>query len=96
MSLVELIKYNPLSVYLTDQYYSQKSNSTKMFIFVATTGRSGSQSLAKIFNAVDDAVCFHEPYPIMFNDYADDGRKEGYFSRLFYKIKRINRPNREI
>jgi len=60
------------------------------YIFVATTGRSGSDSLSRIFDVVEDAVCYHEPYPIMFNDYPKGTNRKDYFEKIFFRIKRIN------
>lgn len=35
------------------------------FVFTATTGRSGTKTLARLFSAVPGCVALHEPYPIM-------------------------------
>ena len=35
------------------------------FIFVSTTGRSGSESLSRIFNVCSDTCACHEPRPVM-------------------------------
>lgn len=88
--LVSLIKYNPLVVNLYDSILDGKCSTVDGYVFVATTGRSGSQSLSKIFQAADDAVCFHEPYPIMASDYPDAHTKDAYFHHLFATRKRIN------
>lgn len=60
------------------------------YVFVATTGRSGSQTLSAVFEAADDAVSLHEPYPIMYSDHPPSVEKEGHFRRLFLSRKRIN------
>ncbi len=88
--LTEFIKYNPLVVALYDSILDGKCGSVDGYVFVATTGRSGSQSLSKIFQAADDAVCFHEPYPIMASDYPNRDTKDAYFRHLFHTRKRIN------
>ncbi|MCB2231491.1 hypothetical protein KQH82_12305 [bacterium] len=87
---IDLLKYNPLVVNLYDSILDGKCRTVDGFVFVATTGRSGSQSLSKIFQAADDAVCFHEPYPIMASDYPDPETKQAYFRHLFHSRKRIN------
>ncbi|MFQ5853626.1 MAG: hypothetical protein ACE5JU_23960, partial [Candidatus Binatia bacterium] len=62
------------------------------YVFVATTGRSGTVSLCRIFeHCVEGVVCFHEPHPVMFSDYP---RRQGidreeYFRERFFKLKRI-------
>ncbi|WP_346863275.1 hypothetical protein [uncultured Draconibacterium sp.] len=40
------------------------------YIFVITTGRSGSGTLSKIFKNIELVNSFHEPYPIMNNSLA--------------------------
>jgi len=88
--IVEAIKYSPMVVGFYEKMLESKCRSVDGYIFVATTGRSGSDSLSKIFQAADDAVCFHEPYPIMFSDYDDPATKKAYFDKLFYQRKKIN------
>ena len=88
--LVEALKYNPFVVGLVERLLAKKCQSVDAYIFVATTGRSGSESLSKIFQAADNAVCFHEPYPLMFSDYTDPTTKKDYFDKLFYQRKTIN------
>ncbi len=96
VNLNEIIKYNPLTVSLTEKYVSSRAQTVEAYIFMATTGRSGSKSLARVFEAADDAVTYHEPYPIMFSHFPDldeppkgEARKE-YFRKLFYVKKGIN------
>jgi hypothetical protein len=80
------LKYNKLVVGLYNFYLNIRIKNTEAFIFVATTGRSGSQSLSEIFGIQKKAICFHEPYPIMI---ADDFREESP-EEVFLKKKRIN------
>jgi len=94
--LNDIIKYNPLTVSLTEKYVNSRSRDVEAYIFMATTGRSGSKSLARVFEAADNAVTYHEPYPIMFSHFPDleepprgADRKE-YFRKLFYTKKGIN------
>lgn len=88
--LVEKIKYSSAVVGVYDKILDSRCKDVEAYIFVATTGRSGSESLSRIFEAADRAVCFHEPYPIMFSDYPDPDHREEYFRDLFYQRKRIN------
>lgn len=84
-----LIKHNPLTVYSYNKILDYRCKSVKGYVFVATTGRSGTHSLAKIFQAVNNAVCLHEPYPIMYNDYPQGADKKDYYNKLFNKIKKV-------
>jgi hypothetical protein len=85
-----ILKYNPLVSGIYNVFMDFLCKDVKAYIFVATTGRSGSESLSRIFDAVDGSVCFHEPYPNMFNDYPEGINEKEYFRKLFYKRKRIN------
>ncbi len=70
----------------------------KNFIFVATSGRSGSGSLARILQAGENISVEHEPNPVMYNDYPDGlSDKQQYFHDLFYneKLIAINRSSLE-
>ncbi len=89
-SISESLKYNPLSVSLCNMYFNGRCRRVDGYVFVATTGRSGSESLSKIFQAADRAVCLHEPYPIMLNTPEDPSVREAYFARRFHQRKRIN------
>lgn len=66
---------------------------TKSFVFVATTGRSGTQSLAAAVNELDGAQSHHEPFPIMYTPEAfqttSASTKTQYFKRLFELKKRL-------
>jgi len=84
------IKYNPNIVALLNRILDFLCQNVNAYIFVATTGRSGSDSLSRIFDVVEDAVCYHEPYPIMFNDYPKGTNRKDYFEKIFFRIKRIN------
>ena len=90
MSLVRSIKYSPPVVGLYEKILEQRCQSVDSYIFVATTGRSGSTSLSRIFEAADDAACFHEPYPAMQSRHPDPASKKGYFDRKFRQRKKIN------
>jgi len=85
-----LLKYNPVTVAVYNVFLTSRCRSVDAYVFVATTGRSGSESLSRILAGVDGAVCYHEPYPIMYNDCPDGTDPQKYFARNFSKIKRIN------
>lgn len=60
------------------------------YIFVATTGRSGTSSLTRVFETAVDAVASrHEPHPVMFSDFPQGIDREEYFQKLFRTLKRI-------
>ena len=83
------LKHNPLTVYTLNKILDFRCRNVKAYIFIATTGRSGTATLSKIFTAVDNAVCLHEPSPVMFNDYPPGTDRVPYFKDKFYKLKRI-------
>ncbi len=59
------------------------------YIFVATTGRSGTDSLTNIFKAADKAVSLHEPHPIMLQDIPPSQNPVSVFKKQFNTLKRI-------
>lgn len=89
-SLVQAIKYSSPVAGIYRHLLDKRCRTIEAYIFVATTGRSGSKSLAKILEAADDAVAFHEPYPIMYSDFPEKADKKAYFDRLFSTQKIIN------
>ncbi len=90
MSLVESLKYSPAVVGLYEKILEQRCASVDSYIFVATTGRSGSTSLSRIFEAADNAVCLHEPYPAMQSRHPDPASKKAFFEHKFRNKKKIN------
>lgn len=59
------------------------------FVFVASTGRSGTNTLADLFEGIPDCVALHEPRPPMVTPGAarlDPGR---YFDDVFRASKRV-------
>jgi Sulfotransferase domain len=86
--LVQSVKRNPLIIYAYNSYLNFACRSVVAYIFVATTGRSGSESLRRIFSAIEGSVSLHEPHPIMLNEYVDNIPVSDY-SDKFNKLKRI-------
>lgn len=82
------LKHNPISFYILDKWLDFQCHNVRGYIFVATTGRSGSSSLTRIFTALENAVCFHEPHPIMTNDVPPGMDSTTYFKKLFW-LKKI-------
>jgi len=59
------LKHNPLTASLMKAVLWPRSRRTEAYIFVATTGRSGTASLERILSRLDRCASFHECYPIM-------------------------------
>ena len=89
MRLEKRIRYHPTFVNLYDRYLDLLCRDVEAYVFVATTGRSGSETLARVFDAAESAACFHEPEPIMYRDYPPGMDRNSYFDDLFQKKKRI-------
>jgi hypothetical protein len=88
---VVAMKRNPVTVVLYNAWLDFLCRNVEGYIFVATTGRSGTASLARVFETVvDDVVCLHEPPPVMISDYprGEGIDRETYFQHLFRVLKR--------
>lgn len=48
------------------------------YVFVATTGRSGSNTLGRIFETVRDGISIHEKYPALYNVSGENSLKTSY------------------
>lgn len=88
--LKKKLKHNCIPVYVCNKILDYRCRKVKAYIFVATTGRSGTVSLSKIFQGVDKAVCFHEPYPYMSYPSPSEIDKNAYFHDMFYTKKRFH------
>ena len=85
------IKQHPATVWLATNILSTLTKGVESYIFVATTGRSGSASLAKILSAGERVKTEHEPWPVMLNiERVATQDTEKYFYDLFHKSKAIN------
>lgn len=80
-------KYNGLTAGVYKGFLRATSKGVRSYVFVATTGRSGSQSLSRIFEAVDGAVCYHEPHPVMGDTCPPGADRQHYFRNLFRLLK---------
>lgn len=86
------LKYNPFTAKVMKLLLSPFIRELESVIFVATTGRSGTASLAKILAEIDDSVSFHETYPLM-NDsvmYAKNQGDDRAARHIYDHIKSIN------
>ncbi|MGB7933335.1 MAG: hypothetical protein WCH04_14105 [Gammaproteobacteria bacterium] len=89
--VVVALKRNPVTVTLYNAWLDFLCRDVECYIFVATTGRSGTTSLSRVFETVlDGAICLHEPPPVMFSDYprGQGIDRDDYFRRLFWVLKR--------
>jgi hypothetical protein len=59
------LKHNDLVAALAMPVLSSLTRRLERVIFTATTGRSGTMTLAKLFSIVPDCVALHEPGPKM-------------------------------
>ncbi len=91
MKIPVFVKRNPAVTSLARAYYQLRTANLEKVIFTATTGRSGTLTLAKLFSAIPDCLSLHEPYPIMNGDllraatFSDMPQVERYF----YGVKSI-------
>jgi len=60
---------------------------TRAFIFVATTGRSGSNSLTTILGVLKNCASFHEPHPLMGDNSPAGADRAAYYKKLFHQRK---------
>jgi hypothetical protein len=61
-------KYNPATAVLMRGYWGRRCRHVRRFVFVATTGRSGTMTLSDICARAEGCVSLHEPYPKMHED----------------------------
>ncbi|MGR8981774.1 MAG: sulfotransferase domain-containing protein [Gammaproteobacteria bacterium] len=86
------IKHNRLTGYLANRYYDVRTRDLKKVIFTATTGRSGTATLQKIFETIPCCKSVHEPYPIM-NDAVLKAASSGdqkYVTDFYWRRKSVN------
>ncbi len=84
------IKRTPLVGTLYGLWLSLKTRKVESFVFVATTGRSGTDSLTTILKSIDGAITYHEPHPIMVNN-PQLKRDDQFFHlvRRFESLKKV-------
>lgn len=59
------LKVNALTAGLARAIGRSRCSSVRSFVFVATTGRSGTHTLVPLFQTVPRCVALHEPHPSM-------------------------------
>jgi hypothetical protein len=64
-SVKRALKRHPLVVSAYTRWLEARTSETRTFAFVASTGRSGTNTLADLFDGLPRCVALHEPYPAM-------------------------------
>jgi len=85
-------KYNALTARLAKAHYGRRCTDLEKVVFVATTGRSGTLTLAGICAELDDVVGLHEPHPIMNRELLELANAGDWspIGRYYDRIKAIN------
>ncbi len=91
-ALLRSFKHNPLIASAARLGLRAMTHRLERVVFTATTGRSGTKSLASIFSMVPDCVSLHEPWPDMSGDVlrAASYGKQDLVNRIYRCIKSIN------
>lgn len=85
-------KHNRLVAALVLQAYKLRSRGLEKLVFTATTGRTGTMTLAKLFAAIPDCAAVHEGHPVMNGpvlraaSYGD----RSLVDRVYHRIKSVN------
>jgi hypothetical protein len=89
--VLRALKYSAPAAVVARCYYTLRTRTVERFIFTATTGRSGTLTLTKIFAGIPGCHALHEPYPVM-NDEVLRAASYGDSDTLdrFYRAKSIN------
>jgi hypothetical protein len=88
-STFKKLVYNRTVSWLANRYYDLRLGELENYIFVATTGRSGTLTLVDIFQRLDGCVALHEPYPAMHDNVLEAAANGDYeFVRKFYKVRK--------
>ena len=85
------IKRNPVVVGTAVRFLEWRCRSVRSFAFVASTGRSGTTTLARLFEGIPSCVARHEPYPAMKSDFTTDSHGDIQLQKeRFQRVKRIH------
>ncbi len=87
MAIYEFVRKNIISASIYNFILKIRCSTVKSFIFCATTGRSGTETLSRLINVATNVRSLHEPYPKMKND--TTLRYGMSLKDVFYTIKRI-------
>ena len=86
------LKHNPLVAALAKPALRLRTRELEKVIFTATTGRSGTMTLAKLFATVPGCVAMHEAPPIMNGPVLEAANygNPALIERVYRQIKSIN------
>jgi hypothetical protein len=86
------LKHNPLVASLAKRALKWRTRDLQKVIFTATTGRSGTLTLAKLFSTVEGCTALHEPPPIMNGPVleAANSGNAALIDRVYRQIKSVN------
>ncbi len=86
------LKHNPAVASLAKLALKWRTRDLEKVIFTATTGRSGTLTLAKLFSTVDGCIALHEPPPIMNGPVleAANSGNAALIDRVYNQIKSVN------
>jgi glycosyltransferase involved in cell wall biosynthesis len=90
LKTMNVFRFSRLSYTIYNLYLSLLNRGVKYYVFVATTGRSGSNSLTETLKILDNSCSQHEPYPIMLNSGVKTEYSKGIsiFQKKIINIKR--------
>jgi hypothetical protein len=85
-------KYNPVTSFLLRLFTAHRALNLDSLIFTATTGRSGTMTLTRIFESIDHCASFHEARPDMHGDNLInvDPLSDEYVRFVYNTIKSVN------
>jgi hypothetical protein len=91
LKALRALKYSAPAAALARCYYALRTRTVERLIFTATTGRSGTLTLTRIFAGIPGCRALHEPHPVM-NDAALRAASYGDNDALdrLYRTKSIN------
>ena len=86
------LKHNSLIAPVARYVFGLRAREVERFIFTATTGRSGTLTLTKLFSAVPGCAAVHEPHPVM-NGPVLEAATHGntaLVDRVYRQVKSVN------
>jgi hypothetical protein len=86
------LKHNPVIAALAKRALKWRTRELQKVIFTATTGRSGTLTLAKLFSTVEGCIALHEPPPVMNGPVleAANSGNVALIDRVYRQIKSVN------
>jgi len=88
-TVTEALRNLPLLRSASARLLRMRCAGVEAYVFSATTGRSGSMTLANVLESLQDAVVFHEPDPIMHSRHLSGRDRLASLDDLFWRRKRI-------